>query len=181
MKRYQVHILWKNRFAKYVYPLLLTVILAGSWFAYSGKAGSSRDLKVAPAISVSLLDGSEWHLADSRGRIVVVSFWASWCAPCKEEAPALEKASTANPDVLFVGIAPKTDDPDHVMSFVKTYDITYAIGRDASEQISIDYGIYGYPTTVFIDPYGHISTMTFSALDEQSIEKLIVKAASEAS
>lgn len=109
----------------------------------------------APLFNVSLFNGGNFSLADQRGKMVVVNFWASWCDPCKAEAPVLESASQRYraDNVDFVGIDIK-DTPEDARAFLTRYAATYPNAFDSEKQIYIDYGVYGLPETFVIDPQG---------------------------
>lgn len=109
--------------------------------------------KTAPAFELPLLDG-EGLLSndDLQGKPVVLNFWASWCIPCKEEAPLLEQAwrDYRDDEVVFVGVNIK-DSVTDARNFVEEFDITYPIVRDESEVFARKLGVYGIPETFFID------------------------------
>lgn len=87
-----------------------------------------------------------------RGRPVVINFWASWCIPCREEAPLLEKTWRAYRDqgVVFLGVNIKDAESD-ARRFVQDFDITYPIVRDLDQSLTQDFGVKGLPETFFVD------------------------------
>jgi len=111
----------------------------------------------APEFSVSLYSGESLRLVDLRGRPVMVNFWASWCPPCRDEAPLLEQTWRAYRDrgVTFVGLDIWDTEQD-ARTFMRKYDITYLNGPDDGGRIAIDYGLTGIPETFFIDRQGQI-------------------------
>lgn len=127
-------------------------------------AGVKTD-RPAPDFSLTLFDGGTFSLADQRGKIVVMNFWASWCQPCKEEMPILEQVSASSaPDVVFIGVGAKNENDDaDARAFAKDHGVTYAIGRDTQGgdqtrgKIEQDYKIPGYPATFIIDANGNIA------------------------
>jgi cytochrome c biogenesis protein CcmG/thiol:disulfide interchange protein DsbE len=112
----------------------------------------------APPFTVTLFDGKQLSLADLRGKVVFLNFWASWCPPCRAEARDLEAAWKRYKDqnVVFLGIDIQ-DTEKAALAFLKEFEITYPNGRDASGKVSIDYGVWGIPETFFIDPEGRIT------------------------
>jgi len=100
---------------------------------------------------------SEFHLADLRGKVVVINFWASWCKPCEQEAAELEEAwrfYAEGDDVVFLGIA-WTDTPANAADYLKRFNITYPNGPDLGSRISAIFNRnLGVPETYFIDREG---------------------------
>ena len=100
---------------------------------------------------------SEVHLADLKGKVVVINFWASWCKPCEQEAAELEEAwryYEGNGEVVFLGIA-WTDTPANASDYLKRFDITYPNGPDLGSRISAIFNRnLGVPETYFIDREG---------------------------
>lgn len=109
----------------------------------------------APAFSVPLFDGGDVTLADLRGKPAVVNFWASWCIPCVDEAPELEKTWQAYKDrgVAFLGIDYVDTEPK-AREFMQKHGITYPNGPDLGSRISYEYRIKGVPETFVIDKEG---------------------------
>ena len=105
--------------------------------------------------------GQTMHLADLKGKPVVLNFWASWCAPCQEEMPTLQAGYDkyrAN-GVVFIGLA-FNDTQANGQPFLEKYKITYLAGPDSDGKTSIAYGVTGVPETVFIGRDGRVVSKT---------------------
>ncbi|MDQ3878222.1 MAG: TlpA family protein disulfide reductase [Actinomycetota bacterium] len=111
----------------------------------------------APAFSAELLDGSgSLSLESLRGKPVLVNFWASWCVPCKQEAPWLRSAyESFGSQVAFVGIDVRDAKTD-AQRFVEEEKVPYPSIRDEGLRIFTDYGLTGQPESFLIDADGTI-------------------------
>ncbi len=124
----------------------------------------------APEFSLRLFDGRTVRLSDFRGKVVFLNFWASWCPPCRAEAPLLEQAWQRYKDqgVVFLGVDIQDREED-ARRFIQEFGITYMNGRDGNSRIAIDYGVYGIPETFFIDREGRITYKHIGALGWETI------------
>jgi cytochrome c biogenesis protein CcmG/thiol:disulfide interchange protein DsbE len=112
----------------------------------------------APAFELPRLDAEgTLALASLRGKVVVINFWASWCIPCKEEAPALEATwqRYKDRDVVVLGVNVQDLIPE-AMRFLKETKTTYPSVRDKSNVIYRAYGLTGVPETFFVNRVGRI-------------------------
>ena len=114
--------------------------------------------KQAPSFTLTLFDGGTLNSKDLLGKAVVLNFWASWCAPCRAEARALEETWQKYRDrgVEFLGVNIQDKEED-ARAFMKEFGITYLNGQDSNGKIAIDYGVWGIPETFFLDPHGKIT------------------------
>jgi len=107
-----------------------------------------------PAVDFRLrgFDGRLIALSDYRGKIVILNFWASWCTPCKQEMPNLERVWREFRDqgVVVLGID-VLDDPDDAKAFLQALRITYPNVYDPEQGRMIAYRVTALPTTIFID------------------------------
>ncbi len=131
----------------------------------------------APDFSLALFDGQVVRLSDFRGKVVFLNFWASWCPPCRDEAPLLEQAwrRYKDQDVVFLGVDIQDSD-EAARSFLREFGITYMNGRDPSGRIAINYGVYGIPETFFIDRDGRITYKHIGAVDERILVAKLAEA-----
>jgi cytochrome c biogenesis protein CcmG/thiol:disulfide interchange protein DsbE len=124
----------------------------------------------APDFSLTTFDGEPFRLSDQRGRIVLVNFWASWCAPCREEAPLLEAIwqDYRNRGVVVVGIA-YADLDSESRAFIEAFGVTYPNGADVGTLISKNqYHIIGVPESFIIDQNGQIQRFFFQILPDSA-------------
>lgn len=106
----------------------------------------------APDFQLSLLGGGILSSQELKGSPLVINFWASWCVPCREEAPTLEATFRRYQarGVRFLGVDYE-DAPGDAQSFVKQYGITYPSIRDTQGSLATTFGVRGVPETFFID------------------------------
>jgi cytochrome c biogenesis protein CcmG/thiol:disulfide interchange protein DsbE len=133
----------------------------------------------APPFTLAAFDGGRVSLAEMRGRIVVLNFWASWCYPaCYEEAPVLERNWQAYRDrgVTVVGIDIQ-DTEEAARKFIAQFGLSFPNAPDPSGKVSVDYGVYGVPETFFIDRSGTIRKKHVGAVTEElfrtEVERLL--------
>ena len=156
--------------------MLLALLTYG--FLSSREGGRPQRGEFAPDFSLTLLDGadqgrpSEISLADLRGQVVVLNFWASWCSPCRREAPALQRVWEAYQDrgVVFVGLT-YHDVEGASLAFIKEYGITYANGVDEMGRISRDYGVTAVPETFIIDREGRVAWFQIGEVQAETLTR----------
>jgi thiol-disulfide isomerase/thioredoxin len=136
-------------------------------------AGRSADPLVgqpAPEFELMSLEGSPLKLSQFRGQAVALNYWATWCGPCKEEMPLLQRRyEKYSPDLVVLGVD-AGEDPDLVSRFVDDLELTFPILMDIDYEVESLFGITAYPTTVFIDSDGIIQARHIGQLDARLLD-----------
>lgn len=142
-----------------VLPLILLAIL-GVMLLSRGTDGERSAATIgatAPVFSLTDLDGNPVSLDDFAGRPVIVNFWASWCAPCVEEIPELQRAVAAHASegLAVIGIV-YNDRSEAAREFMTRMGGGWPSVMDPGGEVARDYGIYGPPESFFVDRDGVI-------------------------
>src|SRR5689334_1310709 len=124
----------------------------------------------APDKELSVLGGNgTGEIADYRGKWVLVNFWASWCEPCRSEAPALEAFQQQHARDGFTVLGIDLDDnTDDASAFVRRYGLTYPQLRDGDGSDRRDaYGMTGFPESFLVDPSGKLALIRRGPVDQK--------------
>lgn len=137
-----------------------------------GSPGRELSLRLAPA-----LGDRRVALRELRGRPVVVNFWASWCVPCREEAPVLERSwRVARRDgVLFVGID-QQDITEDARAFMREFGISYLNVRDQGDGTARKWGVSGLPETFFVTAEGKVVAHVIGVLSPAQMRQGVAAA-----
>jgi len=135
---------------------------------------------LAPDAGHSLPGLSGTHsasLASFDGKVVVLNFWASWCEPCQEEAPLLERAQAQlqRHDATVLGVTYLDASPDSE-SFVRQYHLTYPNLRDTDGDFAHSYGTDQLPESFVIDRHGHIVAISRGEIDQAFLDRAVALA-----
>lgn len=154
------------RFRRLFLLLLILALTASASWAQGG-ASSRVNYKLvpnlqpmpdnAPTPDFFLLDpsGKKTTLKDFRGKLVLLNFWATWCVPCREEMPAMERLYQQYKTKGFTIVAVDVKDSrKDALAFIKELNITYPIMLDPDGEVGLLYGAWGLPTTYLIGPKG---------------------------
>jgi len=158
--------------------LLAAVLVAGAIIAlqlFSQNQTQPTDGR-APDFEFTTFDTDEtYRLSEMRGKVVVINFWASWCEPCKDEAPDLQatyEQYLPTGQVEFVGIAYADNGPKSV-AFLEEYGISYLNAPDIGTRISDLYNIQGVPETFIIDQEGNVAQFFYAGVTQEQLTGVI--------
>ncbi len=130
----------------------------------------------APEINLKSMTGDQIVLSQLVGRPVLVNFWATWCGPCREEFPAINRKYKQYQQQGFVVIGVNSSDPnsdDGVLTFMKNTLVNFPVVRDPDDRVNRMYRVNGLPTSIFIDRQGTVrdivvgGPMTDDFLDQE--------------
>ena len=128
----------------------------------------------APAFDLETLDGGRLSLAELRGSPMVLNFWASWCIPCREEAPLFTTAAADYQarGLRVIGVVYQ-DSAENARGFMGRYGQTYPGLIDPDGRTAIDYGVFGIPETFFIDAAGVVRSRQIGAVTADDLRRQI--------
>lgn len=133
---------------------LALALLAGGTFAGAAPPALSA---TAPDFTLRTLDGQNMRLGEQRGRVVLVNFWATWCGPCRQEMPHLNKLYEKYKSSGFVLLGVNIDDDTRQVAGVAgKLGITFPVLPDADKRVSRQYDLSAMPSTVLIDRDGRV-------------------------
>ena len=166
----------RRRFTFLTTGVLVVAIFATACTSSDGDAagahqGGSSETELAPAFAVPTQSGEifslDEHLA-SDGRPVFLNLWAAWCFPCREEMPAIDRASTAHPGVLFIGVDVQ-DSRSNAEDFLDEIGVSYLIGFDDENVVDNEYQPLGLPASYIISSEGVILERIFGLVTEADL------------
>jgi cytochrome c biogenesis protein CcmG/thiol:disulfide interchange protein DsbE len=130
--------------------------------------------KPAADFTLSDLDGKVWKLSELRGKPVVLNFWSTWCGPCKQEHPVLQREPRKYPDVVFLG-ALYSDEPAAARRFLSAprMALPYPSLLDPEGTLALDYGVSGVPETYFVSVDGNVVHKHIAPLDPRTLQACV--------
>jgi peroxiredoxin len=135
---------------------LAAVAVALFWLGGGGPDPIERG-SVAPGFTLERLEGGETSLAEMRGRVVLVNFWATWCEPCKQEMPAMERLYRRHHEAGFELLAISVgEDPETVRAFRDQLGLSFPILLDRDKTVSNAYQTYRFPESYLVDREGTV-------------------------
>jgi thiol-disulfide isomerase/thioredoxin len=125
-----------------------------------------------PDVTLYALDGKPLSLSSFKGKVVLLDFWASWCAPCRKSFPFLDEMQTkhASEGLRVVGLTLE-EDSDAVTGFLESVPVNFTIARDTSERAGEAFGVVAMPTSFLIDREGRVAAR-FEGGDESVHKKI---------
>jgi cytochrome c biogenesis protein CcmG/thiol:disulfide interchange protein DsbE len=149
--------------------VLVALAARAVWQAFPTPRAAAAVGRSAPDFTVVDLHGRPRRLADLRGRAVFLNFWATWCGPCGEEMPLIQRAYAEGwgAGVQFMGVDVTSEEagPQTVRAFVRRHGYRYPIFLDPRGSAAAAYGVTGLPASFFIGPSGVIRAKVVGPLD----------------
>ncbi len=161
------------------FALILGLLAVLGWRLFKVNSGQV-DSGMAPDFTLTSFEGETITLSELRGQVVIINFWASWCPPCREEAPYLEATWRKYKDrgVVFIGVD-YVDTEEKALAYIDEFDITYFNGPDIGTRISYAYNMQGVPETFYVAKNGELRGVKIGPLYppelDQKIEELLAE------
>jgi len=158
------------------YALTLFLLLASGFVTAGQTLHVVKEKPLAANFSLKDVDGVVHRLSDYRGKVVVLNFWATWCPPCREELPSMERAhKLLAADAIKIVAINVGEDADTIFTFTADYEMSYDVLMDTDSKVIKQYPVIGLPTTFVIDPQGRIVYRAVGSrdwADERLLKKL---------
>ena len=133
--------------------VVLSLVYISAW---GDKKGLSRKAAPEIALASTLNSAAKLTLADLRGKVVLLEFWATWCPPCRASIPHLQKLHDAYAKRGLVILSVTNEDAETVKKFVAEHKMTFPVGTDLDDKTVTTYGVQSIPTAFLIDTAGKI-------------------------
>jgi peroxiredoxin len=121
----------------------------------------------APRFSLPAPGGELHDIADHADQVVLLNFWATWCAACREELPTLEALhrELGGEGLAVIGVSVDRGGSERVQRFAEQQGLSFSVLHDPEQRVAASYGVVGYPTTVVVDRAGRIVLSELGAWD----------------
>jgi peroxiredoxin len=150
---------------KPIWRALLPLLFLLALVACGAPAGTVRAGDTLPAVAALAMDGGTVSLAGEPGQAVWLSFWASWCAPCREEWPGMSVASRElGPAVRIVAVS-VDETPEAVAAFVAEHPAAFTVALDPDGALAARFGVAGVPTHILVGGDGVVRQVVRGPLD----------------
>ena len=132
------------------------------------------DPRPAPDFVLTTYDGQRLQLSDFRGQVVLLNFWASWCPPCRVEAPVLQRAAERldSAGLVVIGID-VWDDETQARAFLDEFGVTYPNVEDTTRSIPVEFGVTGLPETFVISRSGVLVSRWVGPINDEQLANLV--------
>jgi peroxiredoxin len=133
-------------------------------------------VRAAEDFTLPALDGGTFRLSEQRGKVVLVNFWATWCPPCLEEMPAMERLWRKQKDAGFVLVAVSLDaDPQKVVPFAREHGLTFPIAFDTKMAVADKYGVRALPSSFILGRDGELAALALGPRrwDDKASHRLV--------
>jgi peroxiredoxin len=135
-------------------PLLVVSTMLAAAPAHAGAVDSGAQ---APDFVLAARDGGQVRLADLKGQVVMINFWASWCGPCRQEMPLLAQLQSKYEPLGFTLLGVNVEpDSKAAVAWLRDVPVTFPILFDTKNEVAGRFGVEGMPSTVFVDRDGHV-------------------------
>jgi cytochrome c biogenesis protein CcmG, thiol:disulfide interchange protein DsbE len=138
--------------------------------------------KAAPNFDLPNLTGGRVTLADLAGKSAIVNFWNSWCIPCRQEEPLLERFYAAHhddPDFVMIGIV-RDDETKNVKAYVQQHGVGWTVALDPGSVAALDFGTRGQPETYAISPSGVVAAAKIGPMAAGELDRFLAAARASA-
>ena len=154
----------------------LGIVLASMLFASSAFASSVKLSEPAPDFTLKSLEGSNLRLEEYRGQVVLINFWASWCGPCRQEMPVLDRLHQRYEDTGFAVLGVNVEGEERpARELVEKTNVTFPVVIDDGQKVSELYDLKAMPSTVVVDRDGVVRYVHrgYKPGDEEVVKQLI--------
>lgn len=162
---------------KLMIRLLILTVVAGAFLTLSGCEDSKQQMKpvakggligaAAPDFSLLDMQGNKVTLSQFKGKVVIINFWATWCPPCREEMPSMEKLYRrfADKGLVMLALNVEDDGKELVADFLKKTPYSFPILLDEDQSVQETYGVFRFPESFIIDRNGQVVERIVGARD----------------
>jgi len=156
-----------------VFSIVIAIVIASPTIAWSADAFRDLDLirpartQQAPDFTVPGVRGERYALRDVRGKLVLLNFWATWCPPCKEEMPSMERLYRRYNErgLTILAVSIDSGGAQAVAEFATALGLTFPIGLDQKLEVANRYGVRALPSTFLIDRDGNTAAVALGPRD----------------
>lgn len=161
---------------RYLVLIVLLLAIGFGAYIYSNMPSTTAVVAgdVAPDFTLEDTNGNKVTLSSLRGKVVMVNFWATWCPPCKEEMPSMERLNKimAEEDFVMLAINTEKDGRSVVPDFLKKNPHDFTVLYDDQGTVQQEYGVYKFPESFVIRKDGTVDQKVIGAIDWSSVKTI---------